>query len=55
MLLRKTSGILKSLAHNDTQRLGFEPRTTGLESVVLPLHYLCLVAVVGIKPTFPRL
>jgi hypothetical protein len=41
----------KPLAHSDTQRLGIEPRSTVLETVMLPLHYLCLVAVVGLKPT----
>jgi hypothetical protein len=45
----------KTFAHIDTQRLGIEPRFTGLEAGVLPLHYLCLVAVVGVKPTFSRL
>lgn len=25
-----------------THRLGFEPRTTDLETVMLPLHHLCI-------------
>lgn len=31
-----------------TQRLGFEPRTTVLETVVLPLHHLCISGSGGI-------
>ncbi len=31
--------------------LGFEPRTTVLETVMLPLHYPPLVTAMGVEPT----
>ncbi len=44
------------LRHQVAQRLGFEPRSSVLETEVLPLHHLCillgsLVAAVGVEPT----
>ena len=42
-LYRFAYGTKKFLRHGRrTHRLGFEPRTTVLETVMLPLHHLCM-------------
>ncbi len=38
-----------------THRLGFEPRTTVLETGMLPLYHPCMVAAAGVEPAMTKL